>query len=100
MTIYFPKVKAPTSSQTHTTSIMATQTPNRMDGIMASRYASLVFSQPLNALLGGDYLKYVPRFNGQVEARFNGQVEVTTEENLNAYYDYANNQNIENEYVN
>ena len=38
-----------------------------MDRMVAARYAPLVFPQPLNALPGGDYQKYLPRFNGQGE---------------------------------
>ena len=38
-----------------------------MDRMVASRYAPLVFPHPLNALPGGDYQKYLPRFNGQGE---------------------------------
>ena len=35
-----------------------------MDRMVAARYAPLVLPQPLNALPGGDYQKYLPRFNG------------------------------------
>ena len=35
--------------------------------MVAARYAPLVLPQPLNALPGGDYQKYLPRFNGQGE---------------------------------
>ena len=48
------------------------QPQNRMDAMVAARYAPLVFPQPLNSLPGGDYQKYLPRFNGQGD--------VTTEE--------------------
>jgi hypothetical protein len=37
---------------------------NIMDAIVAARYAPLVLPQPTNALLGGDYLKYMPKFTG------------------------------------
>ena len=43
---------------------MAAQPLNMMDAIVATRYAPLVLPQPLNALLGGDYHKYLLRFNG------------------------------------
>ena len=70
---------------------MAAQPPNRMDAIVAATYAPLVLPQPLNALHGGYYQKYLPRFNGQGE--------VTLEEQWNSYFSYADNQNIENQYV-
>ena len=38
-----------------------------MDRMVAARYAPLVFPHPLNALPGGDYQNYLPRFNGQGE---------------------------------
>ena len=44
---------------------------------MAARYA----------LPGGDYQKYLPRFNGQGET--------TAEEHWDAFLSYADNQNIE-----
>ena len=58
-----------------------------MDRMVAARYAPLVLPHPLNALPGGDYQKYFPRFNGQGET--------TTEEHWEAFLSYANNQNIE-----
>ena len=38
-----------------------------MDRMVATKYAPLVLPHPLNALPGGDYQKYFPRFNGQGE---------------------------------
>ena len=67
---------------------MASQPPNRMDSIVAARYASLVLPHPLNALPGGDYQKHLPRFNSQGE--------VTPEEHWNSYFSHVENQNIEN----
>ena len=58
-----------------------------MDQMVAARYAPLVLHQPLNALHGGDYQKYLPRFNGQGET--------TAEEHWEAFLSYADNQNIE-----
>ena len=58
-----------------------------MDRMVAARYAPLVLLQPLNALPGGDYHKYLPRFNGQGET--------TAQEHRDAFLSYANNQNIE-----
>ena len=55
--------------------------------MVAARYAPLVFPQPLNALPGGDYQKYLPRFNGQGET--------TAEEHWDAFLSYVDNQNIE-----
>ena len=43
------------------------QPVDMMDRMVAARYAPLVLPQPLNALPGGDYQKYLPRFNGQGE---------------------------------
>jgi hypothetical protein len=59
---------------------------NRMDAIVAARYAPLVLPQPMNALPVRDYLKYMPKF-------------ITVEEHLATFYSYADNINIENEDV-
>jgi hypothetical protein len=64
---------------------------NRMDAIVAARYAPLVLPQPMNALPVGDYLKYMPKFTGEED--------ITAEEHLAAFYSYADNLNIENEDV-
>ena len=66
---------------------MATQLPDYMDHIIAARYAPVVMTQPLHPLPRGDYQKYLPRFNRQGE--------VTTEGHWNAFFCYADNQNIE-----
>ena len=66
---------------------MEAQPPNRMCAIVDARYAPLVLPQTLNAFPGGDYQKYLPRFNGQGE--------VTTEQHWNAYFSYDDNKNIE-----
>ena len=58
-----------------------------MDRIVAARYAPLVMPQPFHALPGGDYQKYLPRFNGQVDT--------TADEHWNAFFSYVDNQNIE-----
>ena len=57
------------------------QPQNRMAAMVAARYAPLVFPQPLNALPGGDYHKYLLRFNGQGDD--------TAEEHWNTYLSYA-----------
>jgi hypothetical protein len=64
---------------------------NRMDAIVAARYAPLVLSQPTNALPVGDYLKYMPKFTGEED--------ITAEEHLATFYSYVDNLNIENEDV-
>ena len=72
---------------------MADQQPplDMMDRMVAARYAPLVLPQPLNALPGGYYQKYLPRYNGQGET--------TVEEHWDAFLSYADNQNIEAKYV-
>jgi len=62
-----------------------------MDVIVISRYAPLVLPQPMNALPGGDYLKYIPKFMGEEN--------IIAEQHLVAFYSYADNLNIENEDV-
>ena len=64
---------------------------NRMDAIVATRYAPLVLPHPVNALPPGDYLKCMPKFTGEED--------ITYEEHLVAFYGSADNQNIENEDV-
>ena len=59
--------------------------------MVAARYAPLVLSHPLNALPGGDYQKYLPRFNGQGET--------AAEEHWEDFLSYADNQNIESKDV-
>jgi hypothetical protein len=64
---------------------------NRMDAIVAARYAHLVLPQPMNSLLARYYLKYMPKFTGEED--------ITAKEQLAAFYSYAKNLNIENEDV-
>jgi hypothetical protein len=64
---------------------------NRMDSIVTARYAPLILPHPMNPLPVGDYLKYMPKFTGEGD--------ITVEENLAAFYSYADNLNIENEDV-
>jgi len=64
---------------------------NRMDAIVVARYAPLILPQPMHPLPVGDYLKYMPKFTGEED--------VTGEEHLAAFYSYADNINIEHEYV-
>jgi uncharacterized small protein (DUF1192 family) len=65
--------------------------PNRMDAIVTARYTPLILPHPVNPLPAGDYLKYMPKFSGEGD--------ITVEENLAAFYSYADNLNIENEDV-
>jgi hypothetical protein len=64
---------------------------NRMDSIVAARYAPLILPQPTNPFPVGDYLKYMPKFNGEGD--------MTVEEHLVDFYSYANNLNNGNEDV-
>jgi hypothetical protein len=54
---------------------------NRMDVIISSRYAALVMHVGLHALLATNYMKYLPRYNGEGD--------VTVEEHLVAFYNFA-----------
>jgi hypothetical protein len=60
---------------------------NRMDAIVAARYAPLNLPQVLYAFPPNDYMKYFPRFNGEGG--------VTAEEHLNSFYSFADNFNVE-----
>jgi hypothetical protein len=72
--------------------MVGSNTPrNRMDAIVAARYAPLVLPQPMNALPARDYLKYMPKFTGEED--------ITVEEHLVAFYSYADNLNVKNEDV-
>jgi hypothetical protein len=64
---------------------------NRRDAIVASIYAPLILPHPMNPLPVGDYLKYMPNFTGEGD--------ITVEEHLVSFYSYADNLNIESEYV-
>jgi uncharacterized small protein (DUF1192 family) len=64
---------------------------DRMDAIVAARYAPLILPHPMNPLPAGDYLKYMPKFTGEGD--------ITTKEHLDDLYSYADNLNIENEDV-
>ena len=64
----------PSSSQAFPSSkpvslkMAAQQQPlDMMDRMVATRYAPFVLPRPLNALPGGDYQNYLPRFDGQGE---------------------------------
>jgi hypothetical protein len=64
---------------------------NRMDSIVAARYAPLVLPHPMNPLPAGDYLKYMPKFSGEGD--------ITAEEHLDSFYSYEDNLNIDYEDV-
>jgi hypothetical protein len=65
--------------------------PNMMYRTVATRYAPMVLFRNLYSLPQGDYLKYVPKLTREEE--------VTTKEHLASICNYADNQNIEHEYV-
>jgi hypothetical protein len=113
---YFPLNPIPFSSNTqpipprNTIAVLHVQTPsppcsptvhipmaganiprNRMDAIVAARYALLVLPQPMNSLPVGDYLKYMPKFIGEED--------IIAKEHLSSFYSYADNLNIGNEDV-
>jgi hypothetical protein len=67
--------------------IIQTMVVNRMDVIIAARYAPLVLPVGLHALPTTNYMKYLPRYNGEGE--------VTIEEHLVAFYRFVDNFNID-----
>jgi hypothetical protein len=81
----------PCSPTVHNPMAGANLPRNRMDSIVADRYAPLVLPQPMNSLPARDYLKYMPKLTGEED--------ITTEEHRAAFYSYADNLNIENEDV-
>jgi hypothetical protein len=60
---------------------------DKMDQIVAARYAPLVLPQVMYAFPPNEYMKYLPRFNGDGL--------VTTEENLSLFYSFVDNFNVE-----
>jgi hypothetical protein len=58
-----------------------------MDAIIVARYAPLVLLVGLHALPTTDYMKYVPRYNGEGD--------VIVEEHLVAFYIFAEKFNID-----
>jgi hypothetical protein len=60
---------------------------NRMNVIIATRYAPLVLPVVLHALPTTDYMKYLPRYNGEGE--------IIVEEHLVSFYSFADNFNID-----
>jgi hypothetical protein len=60
---------------------------NRMDQIVAARYAPLVLPQVMYVFPPNDYMRYL--------SRFNGDGLVTAEEHLSSFYSFANSFNVE-----
>jgi hypothetical protein len=60
---------------------------DRMDEIVAARYAPLVLPQVMYAFPPNDYMRYLPKFNGDGS--------VTVEEHLSSFYSFADNFNVE-----
>jgi hypothetical protein len=60
---------------------------NRMDVIIAAKYAPLVIPIVLHTLPTIYYMKYLPRYNGEGE--------INIKEHLVAFYSFADNFNID-----
>jgi hypothetical protein len=86
-----PRASSPTSP-VHIPSPPSSPLPNipmagvnppmtRMEAIIVTRYAPLVLPQPLNALPVDGYLKQLPKFTGEGD--------VTTDEHLEAFYSFT-----------
>jgi hypothetical protein len=56
---------------------------SRMDVIIAARYAPVVIHVGLHALPTTNYMKYLPRYNGEGD--------VTAEEHLVSFYSFVDN---------
>ena len=63
----------------------------KMERILVARYERLNFPNPLSVMPTRSYLKYMPNFTGEGD--------FTSEEHLKAFYNYAENINIEQEDV-
>jgi len=63
----------------------------RMEQILANIYAPLILPNLLSALPTGDYQKYMTKFTGSGD--------YTAEEHIEAFYAYAENNNIYDEDV-
>jgi hypothetical protein len=66
---------------------IANMVADRMDEIVAARYAPLILPQVMFSFPPNDYMRYLPRFNGDGE--------VTVEEHLSSFYSFADNFNVE-----
>jgi hypothetical protein len=60
---------------------------DRMDEIVAARYAPLVLPQFMFSFPPNDYMRYLPRFNGDGA--------VTAEDHLSSFYSFVGNFNVE-----
>jgi hypothetical protein len=69
------------------TTVVTNMGVNIMDAIVVARYALFILPHVLYAFPPNDYMKYFPRFNGEGE--------VTGEEHLNYFYNFADNFNVE-----
>ena len=63
----------------------------KMERILVAKYAPLNLPNPLSDMPTGDYLKYMPKLNGEGD--------FTDWEPLEAFYSYVENINIEQEDV-
>ena len=63
----------------------------KMERILVARYAPLDLPNPLSTMPTRDYLKYMPKSNGEGD--------FTAKEHLEAFYSYTENINIEQEDV-
>jgi hypothetical protein len=66
---------------------IANMAADRMDEIVAARYAPLVLPQVMYTFPPNYYMRYLPRFNGDGS--------VTAEEHLSSFYSFADNFNVE-----
>jgi hypothetical protein len=89
--VSFKTLSSPCSPTIHNPMASANISRNRMDAIVATRYAPLILPQPINALPVGDYLKYI--------LKFTGEEDITAKEHLADFYSYADNLSIEDEDV-
>jgi hypothetical protein len=72
--------------------VMAAPPPlTKMQQILDARYAPLILKNPVVSMPMGDYQKYMPKFTGEGD--------VSVEEHIESFYSYAENLNIEQEYV-
>jgi len=78
------------TSQSYKTSNMVAPI-DHMGAIIAARYTPLVLPHPLHEFPTNDYMKYLPKFNGEGEK--------TVEEHITDLYGFANNFGIEQQDV-
>jgi hypothetical protein len=66
---------------------IANMVADRMDQIVVARYAPLILPQVMYAFPPNDYMRYLPRFNGDGS--------VAAKEHLSLFYSFADNFNVE-----